>query len=55
MFQIGDIMAAARLAKLGQSDQTAVVANQPDFNAFRGFAAAVNAIIEASRARSSDE
>ena len=55
MFQIGDIMAAARLAEVGRSDQTAVVADQPDFNDFGGFAAAVNAIVEASRARSSDE
>ena len=55
VFQIGDIMAAARLAEVGRSDQTAVVADQPDFNAFRRFAAVVNAIVEASQARSSDE
>ena len=46
-------MVAARLAEVGRSDQTALVTDQPDFNAFRGFAAAVNAIIEASQARSS--
>ena len=45
MFQIRDIMAAASLAKVGRSDQTA---DQPDFDAFRGFAASVNAIVEAS-------
>ena len=55
VFQIRDIMAAARLAEVGRSDQTAVVAVQPDFNAFQRFATVVNAIVEALQARSSDE